>query len=449
MKKLLLTLLFAASATVNAQDFWTEVAPFGNNSNYHPGQISIVDADVVWARALPNAGPAYNQYSISTDGGITWASGDINLGSTSLGVAWLHAVSATRAYVAGFPNTPGTIGGIWMTDDAGATWTQQTTAFNSTTSFANIVYFFDLNNGVAVGDPVNGGFQIYTTSNGGTNWVQVPQTDIPAPISIAEYGYTAIFEARGNHFWFGTNRGRIYHSEDLGLHWSVNQSPCQDFGDSDLGASFAFKNDQEGMVVYRDWSWGETTDGGLTWSLISVPFFNAPRNHHVVYVPETNNAYFSWGEGVVDGIYGATYTTDGGDNWIDLNTEDTNPVIPFDAEFQSGTVGFCIGQYQNGPSGARFFKLTDPLFRLLKNEPFIAASKFEAAPNPTTDVVKLSGANITQVVVCDLSGKVISTQDYGLVNEAVLDVSTLPHGMYLAKISGEHGASSSVKIVKK
>ena len=37
-------------------------------------------------------------------------------------------------------------------------------------SFANVVYFWDENTGFAQGDPINGEFELYVTENGGDNW---------------------------------------------------------------------------------------------------------------------------------------------------------------------------------------------------------------------------------------------------------------------------------------
>jgi photosystem II stability/assembly factor-like uncharacterized protein len=445
MKKLLLFLLFAPFV-LSAQDFWTEVVPFGDISTYYPDEISIVDANVVWAKGVPNSGPAYNQYSVSLDAGVTWTSGNINLGSIDMGIATLHAVSATRAYVAAFPNQPGSTGGIWKTDDAGVTWTQQTTAFNSGTSFANLIHFFDLNNGVAVGDPQNGDFEVYTTNDGGTNWTQLPGANIP-DANNDEYGYTKIFEARGNNLWFGTNRGRIYRSNDMGLHWSVSQSPLADFDSGNTGGHFAFKNANEGVLLGADWQQWKTFDGGATWS----DFFstiNTARNRNIVCVPQTNNAYFNWGEGIDALEIGSSYTTDGGQIWHDLNMEDLDPVYVFDAAFQNGTIGFCIGVYiYSGDGNTHFFRLTDPVNRLLKKEGFIAETKFSAAPNPAKDIVKLSGTNITSVNVYDVSGKLVLSKTYNRLKEVDLDFSELQAGVYFAKANSD-GTSSTVKIIK-
>jgi photosystem II stability/assembly factor-like uncharacterized protein len=446
MKKLLLFLLITPFG-LTAQNFWTEVAPFGNLSNYYPDQISIVDDEVVWAKGIPNSSPAYNQFSISLDAGLTWTNGEINLGNIDFGIATLHAVSATRAYVAAFPTQPGSTGGIWKTDDAGATWTQQTTAFNSGTSFANLIHFFDLNNGVAVGDPQNGDFEVYTTTNGGVNWTAIAPTDIPDPYTN-EYGYTKIFEARGNNIWFGTNRGRIYHSNDMGLHWTVSQSPLPDFGGSPFSGHFAFKNATDGIMVGSDWQQWKTTDGGVTWTFLPSTIGHV-RNSQIVCVPQTNNAYFSWGADIDMELNGSSYTTDGADVWHDLSVEDQNPVYPFEAAFQTGAIGFCIGVYENPNDGneTRFFRLTDPLNRLLKKQAFVAEKPFLAAPNPTKDVVKLSGNSITSVDVYDICGKLLISKTYNGLKEVTLDFSQLQAGAYFAKANGNEN-SSTVKIIK-
>src|SRR5690606_35089027 len=97
--------------------------------------------------------------------------------------------------------------------------------------------FFDINNGITQGDPASGYFEIYTTTDGGTNWTRVPNANIPTPLS-GEYGYNNMFETVGDIIWFATNKGRLYKSTDKGLNWTVSQTPATDFGSSNNFARF-------------------------------------------------------------------------------------------------------------------------------------------------------------------------------------------------------------------
>jgi hypothetical protein len=184
MKKLLLSISLLIASFASAQQiFWDSYSTGFANTSTSFSQASYVDANVLWVSAAPGdgSGDNYQQWGRSLDGGMTWTIGNINVGNPALGIGSIHAISATKAYVAVFPTAAGQTGGIWVTVDAGLTWTRQNTAsFNTgSDSFTNLVYFWDENNGVCQGDPASGYMEIYTTSNGGVNWTRVPSANIP------------------------------------------------------------------------------------------------------------------------------------------------------------------------------------------------------------------------------------------------------------------------------
>ncbi|HMI08676.1 MAG TPA: T9SS type A sorting domain-containing protein [Flavobacterium sp.] len=449
MKKSLLLFLFITSISLQAQNFWTEVAPFASNAEFPVSQIAIADANVVWVSG-GHFDPVNLQYttawSRSVDGGVTWTEGNIDLGNSILSVSSMFAVSETTVYVTAFVAAAGADGGVYVTHDSGATWTEQpTAAFDGITSFPNFIHFWDASHGITAGDPESGYFEIYTTSDAGAHWTRIPEANIPAPLQN-EYGYSLYFETRGNAMWFGTNFGRIYKSNDMGVNWTVSQGPIADFASAFVSGSFSFKNQNDGLLISNDWQFYRTSDGGATWNP-DMSTTGVIRNRDVVFVPETNNTYFSWGSDIDTETRGSSYSTDGGMTWQDLNTVDDAPVEPHAVEFKSGMVGFCVGNYL-GESEQRFFRLTDPLNRLLKNDGFAAKAKFTAVPNPTTGLVKLSGAEINSVLVFDLSGKVVKTESFNSLNEVTLNLSTFQNGVYFAKIIADNGTSFTLKIVK-
>ena len=81
---------------------------------------------------------------------------------------------------------------MYKTTDGGLTWDKQETAFPGFNGNPIVIHFFDSNNGVCVGDPNNGYWAIYTTTNGGTNWIRVPSANIPAPIPAGEVGISGV-----------------------------------------------------------------------------------------------------------------------------------------------------------------------------------------------------------------------------------------------------------------
>ena len=210
MKKLLLTFsLIALTSTINAQ--WVT-----QNTNFTAdsrglSQISIVDANTVWALAYDGSGGGANvqEFTRTTDGGTTWTPGTINVGDTTLEINNISPVSATTAWASAIvnlgtptgPNASDGVGTIVKTTNGGANWTPQCAACFQTvgSSFLNGVYFFNANVGVAYGDPVGADFEIWRTTDGGANWTQVPASSIngaSGPLS-GEYGYNSTPIAAG------------------------------------------------------------------------------------------------------------------------------------------------------------------------------------------------------------------------------------------------------------
>ena len=131
----------------------------------------------------------------------------------------ITAVDAMTAWAMFNKNTL-TGGGIWKTTDGGTTWNQQGagTIFDAN-SFPDVIYFWNANDGVAIGDPNPAtAFEIYTTNDGGANWTL---RTAPAPLAN-EFGIVNHYAVYGNSIWFDTDNGRVYHSADKGMTWTVS-----------------------------------------------------------------------------------------------------------------------------------------------------------------------------------------------------------------------------------
>jgi len=271
----------------------------------------------VWAQAYDGVTSTNNiqEFTKTTDGGNTWVSSTINIGNSALGISMIHALDANTAWLAAFPNAGGQTGGIWKTTNGGATWNRQNSAtFNNAASFTNVIHFWDANNGFCQGDPINGDFELYTTSDGGANWIAVPGANIPNPLNGNEFGYTRQIDVIGDDVWFSTSVGRIYHSTDRGLNWTVAQTPVADFGGgvvSGTSANFSFGTTSNGLIVDNNAVVYKTTNGGNTWSTVTTT--GTVLSNSLCFVEGTNTV-FSTGAG-------SSYSQDGGVNWTTIDTE--------------------------------------------------------------------------------------------------------------------------------
>jgi len=87
--------------------------------------------------------------------------------------------------------------------------------------FLDAFAFWDVDNGVALGDPVDGRFSILATDDGGRNWKRNPVESMPPALAgegaFATSGTCLVVQGQGNA-WFGTGGGEGV--EDLSLHRS-------------------------------------------------------------------------------------------------------------------------------------------------------------------------------------------------------------------------------------
>jgi len=455
MKKLLLFSCMFFAFVVQAQDKWTEYPTGQPAASTGINSMSIVDANVTWlSMACGTTGcTTIRRYSKTTDGGLTWSTGVIDLGasSTSLQVSNIHGVSADVAYVSVSPRAgESAIGGVWKTSNGGSTWERQTTAsFNDGASFANVVYFWNENEGMCMGDPVGGYFEIYTTTNGGTNWTRVPSSPAIVPVNDLDYGLTDQFTVTGNTIWAGTTTGRILKSSNRGVTWSVSQSPIPDFGGGlagDESGCLAFTSETNGILTTSDWQLFQTTDGGATWGP-SLVWEGILRNFDVAAIPGLPNTYVSTGEDLDSGVTrGTSYSVDGGQTWVDINDNpDENYVDGSKIKFLSPTVGFAGGFTTSAAVGGVFKWNGVPL---LAAKAFSNDNAFVASPNPTTGNLDLTGKDISNVVVFDVLGKQVINSNYTSLSKVSLNLTGFNSGIYMVKVTNTAGAVSTIKVVK-
>jgi len=274
--------------------------------------MHAVDENIVWAVAYDGgASMPTQEFTRTTNGGDLWEA-DAIFGAPEDGdTAMICAVDDMHAWVAIHSGDPQ---GIWATTDGGDSWVHQDTAeFSGIGAFPNVVHFWNENDGWCQGDPVDGYFEMYTTTNGGTTWTRVPSGNIPEPLT-GEMGTVGYYDAVGDTVWFGTQSGgRVFKSTDKGLHWTVADTPCPSGAYIDI----RFKDSLNGLAMDKNFAdaWlAETSDGGATWTEIS--YTGKCHGADFDYVPGTDNMYVS--TGVQTGVpenNGATYSLDGGHYW--------------------------------------------------------------------------------------------------------------------------------------
>ena len=266
----------------------------------------------------------------------------------------------------------GSGGGLFATTNGGQTWREDTTVFRNG-GILDFIYFFDAKNGVCVGDPQDGVFKIYTTSDSGVIWTRVPEQNIPGSLA-GEGGKTHVFAAAGSSLWAPTmflppqaGKGRIYRTTDKGTTWSVLVYPTVPLW---YYPKIAFQDENVGL---GNGAWGDlqkTTDGGLTWSVIPTSFNFAFQD--LKYVPQTQGMYIAsaaWSYNSLAQKYlrGTVYTLDAGVHWT-IASASTMPTPPTNFElpllsFTAPTLGW------QGDMASNIYKWTVPSGRIVGVHP--------------------------------------------------------------------------------
>jgi hypothetical protein len=220
---------------------------------------------------------------------------------------------------------------VYRTTDAGTSWTE---AFVSAT-FVNCIAMFDRRHGFAMGDPVDGKFQIIVTSDRGRSWDLVPSTGMPDALEgevgvgfggecAAATGRKAFFGTAAytpsdprlpawggtlpNNEFTGAETGRVFRSSDFGLTWEVAPTPVRcciwgmDFRTNRLGLAIGGDFLSDPVLTDR---LARTTDGGVTWVALNDPLLEinhvnlawwSDRRGDERSVPDAQRTVFATGE---------------------------------------------------------------------------------------------------------------------------------------------------------
>ncbi len=213
--------------------------------------------------------------------------------------------------------------------------------------FYNSMKFWNEEEGIAIGDPMEGCLSIIITRDGGNNWEKLSCDKLPK-VEKGEVAFAASnsnIAIYGEHAWVATGgrNSRVMHSADKGKTWEVFNTPMIS-GKAMTGIySIDFWDSENGIVVGGNWenkSFNEknkaiTSDGGKTWKLVATgkePGYLSS----VKYLPGSQGL-----EIAAVGPSGIAYSGDGGEHWKILSEE------PFFAiEFVNDSIAFASGLYK-------------------------------------------------------------------------------------------------------
>jgi hypothetical protein len=233
-----------------------------------------------------------------------------------------------------------------------------------------------------------GGSGLWRSENGGTNWTNVSQTQMPSSngASFWDYNYEGVFDVKTdpnntNYVYvtaFGTNKG-LFKSSDKGDTWQ----------------KIITDNYMRNVAI-------------------------VPQNSNVIYA--TSSSAFKAGgyDSDSNGIY---YSENGGNSWVQQNQ---GMAYPF-----ASTV--AIDNLENatvfvGSQGTGFQK--SAVFATLSSNDLVLQNLFSVYPNPFNDKITIdSNVSNFSITATNNLGQKITTIN-SLKNKTTLDLSNFAGGIY-------------------
>jgi len=446
----------------------------------------------VWL--VGNEGEMY----VTHNSGAHWDTLASGMTETFLTACFLNG---TTGWVAGGTGT------ILHTENGGESWLTQ--GGNPATGDVHLtdVEFSDLDHGWAVGSG-----EILRTENGGGMWTvaDVPEaansiTAIDAQTAVATApdgrvlrttnggaGWNAIsvsgaawtgyiVHVGGSHLWTFGSPSSVYFSTDAGETWSGS-----DIGNYHYCLGMSFPDSMHGWIAGGDDEMGafivHTTDAGQTWAeqffdlygsaLTDVSFVDSLHGWVSCWtgqVMRTEDGGLTWdtlatpqlelnGIQFVDNLNGWAFsdyeqtsrTTDGGLTWQHFDTGTLNRIE--NIYFVDPENGWAVGMsgtilHRTGPEG------TVPR----RAASLAGAYGIRAFPNPfnpnTTLSFDVPASRRVQLSIYDITGRLVQTladRVFSQGNHRIeFDGSSLPSGMYFARMQGNHFSKTQKLVLLK
>jgi photosystem II stability/assembly factor-like uncharacterized protein len=262
-------------------------------TSYYTDEIIAINKNNVWVHGRNG------EVARTNNGGQTWDTVSLRLSPESY-FGPLFAIDSLTAWLV---VSQGDFG-IYKTTDGGLNWNKQSAGFTET-SFPDLVYFWNKNEGFVLGDADGGNLnylEIYTTTDGGDTWTRVPSDKVPPEVT-STVNTPKVLSVINDTAWVSASPGYILRSTDKGKTWTALDAP----GTNQLGG-LVFVNGKEGL--FSPFSSGVkslfiTHNAGETWDTLTTnitvnnyyQLFSLIPGTQTIVMADNNRLYFSKDKG--------------------------------------------------------------------------------------------------------------------------------------------------------
>ena len=329
----------------------------------------------------------------------------------------IQIVDQNVAYACGGHHMDAFKGVIAKSTNGGATWDAipHSIAQNNFTA----LHFFDATHGLVAASG------LWLTADGGVSWLPIT---LPSGVNSVKNLY---FVNAMNGYAVTTGTTRLIRTTNGGLSWSTVSMPT-----TDLGNDVNFFDANHGLVACNNGTILYTSNGGGTWTQGT----NADLDLTAVLCVEMTSATVGYA-----GTSGGKilHTVNGGQSWtIGLDAITLSPVLMiasiYDIDFPTPQTGYASGMLAgtmikttNGGGIVGIEELTNEVLRI--------------APNPAIDYISYDAQDVRSAQLFSSEGRLIAEYS-GTELNGRLYVGNLSHGAYIVKTFGLNTVSQGLFI---
>jgi photosystem II stability/assembly factor-like uncharacterized protein len=327
--------------------------------------------------------------------------------------------------------------GLLKSTNGGNTWTTQTflmpngdTAFKSKSVF--FFGFFDQNNGIIIGDTLNGLRQVFLSEDGGITWsfYQNPSIDAIQFKMASQVRKSPYINETGNlrliinaKMLFITNYGRKWSMDSLPTTKFIN---AVTFKDNDTGFAFIGENSTTNFF--------KTVDGGKSWVLNPRDTSYKLVSGRLIYA-KGNGVFSPFILSATSNINGLTKISyDEGYSWHVFDTLNHQFVY-----FYNSVCG--VSDFIRVGTASHLLRY-DRSYTGFSNDPKPGSTRMVLYPNPANSEVLLN-MKFKSIQIIDFQGKFVTS--FKDINS--IDISQIPNGLYWVKAIDDQGVFATQKLL--